>query len=83
MSGYLAWLIVPIAVLMIALLASEWYLARRRRDDQPELSVGRSYRWRTKLMGKASGRLRPERLLEPLATGRLHPSSYSYGGQQE
>ncbi len=34
MSGYLAWMIVPIAVLMIALLAIEWYLARRRREEE-------------------------------------------------
>ena len=34
MSGYLAWLIVPIAVFVIVLLAIEWYLARRRREEE-------------------------------------------------
>ena len=34
---------------------------------RPQLSVGRAYRWRTKPTAKASGRLRPERVLETLA----------------
>ncbi len=33
MSAYIAWMIVPIAVIVIVLLAIEWYRGRKREEE--------------------------------------------------
>ena len=33
MSAYIAWVIVPIAVIVIVLLAIEWYRGRKREQE--------------------------------------------------